>query len=543
MVGSLRLPHRHTVLRALGFLLAWLVVAVPAWLLLFFNTGVGMVFASHDAKVSPTLDKHSRIEMGPYLPDFRVRNEGPIGVDIKFGKTSATSTSELIRRYSLLASRPEPEIRRIEQRMVEHAGETALQGAVIGLAPIGLWLLLGKQRRAELARPSLTRAVVVTGIVGIAVVALLEPWRPHQGEVQDTKWIPLQRAIPEIPVPSELAGVEVQGGLLTSTTRKFISSGFDSFERSTKFFDDIRDRADTIADQLRTPEEDEITAVLVSDRHDNISMDSVVRRVADLAGATVVINAGDDTSTGEPWEAFSLESIDEAFDDFEARIVVTGNHDHGDFVGNYYEELGWTHLDAEPVKPFGDVRFFGVDDPRSSGLGSWRDETGLSFDEVRQRLADDVCELDEADRRVATLVVHDANLAREALRRGCTDLVVAGHLHRQVGPEPVVGENGKVGYTYTNGTTGGAAYAIAIGSKLRRTAEFTFVTYRDGRPVGLQPVEITPAGEYVVHRYVELDYGTSEDDSVLPQDRPSPSQGPTQLPPEQRVTPEPTPTG
>ena len=51
--------------------------------------------------------------------------------------------------------------------------------------------------------------------------------------------------------------------------------------------------------------------------------------------------------------------------------------------------------------------------------------------------------------------------------------------------------NGKVGYTYTNGTTGGAAYAIALGSKLRRDAEFTFVTYKDGRPVGIQPVTVT----------------------------------------------------
>ena len=61
---------------------------------------------------------------------------------------------------------------------------------------------------------------------------------------------------------------------------------------------------------------------------------------------------------------------------------------------------------------------------------------------------------------------------------------------RQVGPTRVVGENGKVGYTYTNGTTGGAAYAIALGSKLRRDAEFTFVTYKVGRPVGIQPVTV-----------------------------------------------------
>ena len=94
-----------------------------------------------------------------------------------------------------------------------------------------------------------------------------------------------------------------------------------------------------------------------------------------------------------------------------------------------------------------------------------------------------------------------------ALDRGCTDLVLAGHLHVQKGPTRVVGANGKVGYTYTNGTTGGAAYAIAIGSKLRREAEFTFVTYRDGKPVGIQPVKVTTVGEIEVAPYVVLDLG------------------------------------
>ena len=61
------------------------------------------------------------------------------------------------------------------------------------------------------------------------------------------------------------------------------------------------------------------------------------------------------------------------------------------------------------------------------------------------------------------------------------------------------------GYTYTNGTTGGAAYALAIGSKLRRDAMFTFVTYRDGRPVGIQPVTVRTTGELSVADYVELD--------------------------------------
>ena len=61
----------------------------------------------------------------------------------------------------------------------------------------------------------------------------------------------------------------------------------------------------------------------------------------------------------------------------------------------------------------------------------------------------------------------------------------------------------------TIGTTGGAAYAIAVGSKLRRDAQFTFLTYRDGRPVGIQPVTVTTRGRLSVAPWVELDLASS----------------------------------
>ncbi|HEY0643043.1 MAG TPA: metallophosphoesterase, partial [Nocardioides sp.] len=106
--------------------------------------------------------------------------------------------------------------------------------------------------------------------------------------------------------------------------------------------------------------------------------------------------------------------------------------------------------------------------------------------------------------RVSTVLVHDANLGREALDRGCVDLVVGGHTHVQAGPEEVAGapagdgEDGATGYTWTNGTTGGAAYAIAVGTKPRRDADVSLVTYADGRPVGLQWVRLRTDGSWLV---------------------------------------------
>jgi hypothetical protein len=55
--------------------------------------------------------------------------------------------------------------------------------------------------------------------------------------------------------------------------------------------------------------------------------------------------------------------------------------------------------------------------------------------------------------------------------------------------------------TYTNGTTGGAAYAFALGYTLRRPAEVTLLTYLGGEPVGLQTVVAELTGEITVGTY------------------------------------------
>jgi hypothetical protein len=507
---------RSRVLRVLGLLLAWLVVAVPAWVLVFTHSSAETVLASHDAVVHPTLGGGVHLDMGPYVPDLRTTSSSRIGVDVEMRKTTASTTAELAQRYAAIAAAPDAEVRRVEREVRGMALTAAAWAAVLGLLPVVLWLVVGPGRRGELGRLVRRtlrhpvqgwRPLVAVLVVAAVVVVALKPWQDEDARVQGDVWLPVQDAVPDITVPADLASWQIQGGLFTQGTRRLLLSLFDTYDRSKVFYAGVLDRVAEEADVLRTPEDGETVAVLVSDRHDNIGMDAVVREVADAAEATVVLDAGDDTSTGSAWEEFSLESLDSAFEGYDARVAIAGNHDNGTFVSRHLEKLGWTHLDGSPVEPFAGVRITGIDDPRSSGLGTWRDATGLSFDDVKERIADDVCRLDEDDQRIATLVVHDANLGATALARGCTDLVVAGHLHAQVGPDRVVGENGKAGYTYTNGTTGGAAYAIAVGSKLRRDAQFTFVTYRDGRPVGIQPVTVTTTGRLSVAPWVELDLG------------------------------------
>lgn len=494
------MPRSSRILAHAG---VWLACAVLVTLFLFLHSSRSIVLATHDAIVRPTLSGEAVLHTGPVLPDVRVDSGSVIGLDVRLGKTDEASTDELVRRYAYIAGQPDGQIAKLTDAVVDMALAAALRGAVVALLPGAVWLLVGAARRRELARRVRRPHVAVAGVTGVAaVLALWQPWSTgDEGIDADRDWMPLAEFLgPSVPLPEELDGVQVRGDATTDQTRRLVESAIDTYDKSKTFYAEAADHAADL--ELRRPREGETVVALVSDRHDNIGMDPVARAVADAAGATGVLDAGDDTSTGKSWEAFSLDSVSAAFDGLD-RWGVAGNHDEGDFVHSYLADHGWTMLDGEVVDGPGDTTLLGVDDPRSSGLGSWRDETGLSFDEVGQRLADAACDSDE---RVDTLLVHDVDLGAEALRRGCVDLVVGGHLHVRVGPERVEGQDGEVGYRYTTGTTGGAAYAIAIGSKPRRDAGISLITYRDGRPAGIQWVTLQTNGVFDVGGWTPLTY-------------------------------------
>jgi hypothetical protein len=472
---------------------------------LFFASSRSIELASHDAVVHPTLTGDAVLETGPILPDVRIRDIGRIGIDVRLAKTDASSTSELVRRYGYIAGQPEGQIAKVGDAVEDMLLDALLRGAVVGLLPVGIWLLVGRARRREIvARAGLPHLLVGVGLVAVVGVALWQPWTDDDAPVAGADWTSLQDFLgPQVPLPDGLERVEVRGDVTTAQTRRLIESAVDTYDKSKVFYASTAEQARSL--DVRKPLEGDTVVAFVSDRHDNIGMDPVARAIADAAGATAVFDGGDDTSSGKTWEAFSLDSVSEAFKGFD-RWGVAGNHDNGSFVHTYLASHDWTMLDGEVVDGPGGTTLLGVDDPRSSGLGSWRDETGLSFAEVGSRLADTAC---ASDTRITTVLVHDANLGREALERGCVDLVIAGHLHVRSAPTRVDGPDGQVGYTYTTGTTGGAAYAIALGSKPRRNADVSLVTYRDGRPAGIQWVTVQPNGVFEVGTYVPLTYPTA----------------------------------
>ena len=500
---------RRRILVGAAHALTWVVLTLVCAAGIFLHSSRETTLASHDAVLRPDLSGHVVLLTGPVLPDIRVPAGDRVGVAITLGKTNATSTAVLIDRYALIAGQPDGPQARVREVLADLVVDSLVRGGALALLPMVVWMLIGRHRRGVLfARARQRRTVALLATLGVVAAILAQPWVDDDDTLDsELEWQPLAEFLgPDVPLPGELSRVEVRGDVTTSQTRRLIESAVGTYEKGKNFY---RDAAEAAAElELRQPGADETVVLLVSDRHDNIGMDQVARAVGDAAGAEAVFDAGDDTSTGSTWEAFSLDSLDAAFDDEPytgARWAVTGNHDHGSFVGRYLADHGWIVLDGEVVDGPAGIRLLGIGDPRSSGLGSWRDESGLSFGEVADRLADAACQADEDGERIGTILVHDANLGDPALERGCADLVVGGHLHVQTGPDEVTGENGAVGYSYTTGTTGGAAYAIAVGAAIRRPAGLTLLTYREGRPVGVQAVTLDTTGTFTAGEYAALD--------------------------------------
>ena len=137
--------------RATAYLAVWAVLAAVAGLALFLLSSRTVVLATHDAVLRPNLHGQVVVNTGPVLPDLRIGSGGRVGVDIRLDKTDAESTEALVERYAFIATQPEGQVDKVRDALVDMALAAALRGAVIGLLPILVWLLIGAARRRELA--------------------------------------------------------------------------------------------------------------------------------------------------------------------------------------------------------------------------------------------------------------------------------------------------------------------------------------------------------------------------------------------------------
>ncbi|KQV74894.1 hypothetical protein ASC61_07720 [Aeromicrobium sp. Root344] len=499
--------------RALKVLLLVLLavgVALPTAYSTFIHSERDVVIGAHEATVQPTFSGYARIDFGTLIPQIRLPAEAPLGlgVDVRLGDSEITNLDQLVARDAVIASQPQGEIASVRSTITSMLIDAAMRGVGAGLLAVIIatlaWLAIGQARRRAIwaaARHPGRRQVL--GGVGVAVVTIAAlvlvaaPERPHSS---DEAWVPIDSVFPELPSDQVLDKVEIAQGASTSGSKAIVEGALATYRTSVSFYGKLAVNAATT--QVRTPSEGETTALVVTDRHDNIGMDPVARAIADRAGARLLIDLGDDTSNGASWETFSINSLAREFRDFDV-VSVAGNHDTGPTVRQQMKDKGFTVLDGEPVT-VGGVRFLGSSDPRSSGLtagynGNPTDNTH-SLRQQDDELEKAACDAGE----VSVIAVHSPSSATRAAASGCADLVLSGHLHRQVGPTTINGTNGRTTTTLTTGTTGGAVYAFALGSKLRREAQVTIVTFADGRPVGLQPVSFEPGGIIRVADYTPV---------------------------------------
>ena len=500
--------------KAIALILVAIVVGVPTAISTFEHSSRNVVVGAHNATVQPSFDGYATVDFGPVLPRMRVPANQPLGlgVDIDLGDSDVSDINQLLARDALIASQPQGEIAKIAATFVDMAHEAVLRGlgtAILFVLTIVLaWRAVGPDRRATIRSHAVspTRNQVIAGATagatGLAALVLIAaPERPRTAaDATGEHWNKLTVVIPNLPTDKVLDTVQISQGAASKGGAAVIEGAVTTYRASVEFYGKLAEEAGTVP--IRTPGEGETTALVVTDRHDNIGMDQVARAIADRAKASMLIDLGDDTSSGGKWETFSINSLAKHFKGFEI-VAVAGNHDTGPFISKTMRSAGFNVLDGKPTDIDG-IRLLGSSDPRSSGLTAGY--TGNESDSIAAigKLDEELTKAACDDGSVSVLIAHAPGSVSAASASGCVDLVLTGHLHRQVGPDVVVGANGHNTVTLSTGSTGGAVYAFALGSKLRRPAQVTVVTFRDGRPVGVQPVDFSTGGQVTAQAYVPI---------------------------------------
>ena len=493
MKGGLTLKVLLLVLLAVG-------VALPTAYSTFIHSEREVIIGAHEATVRPTFSGYARIDSGTLIPQIRVPADAPLGfgVDIRLGDSEITDLDQLIARDAVIASQPQGEIASVRSTIISMMIDAAMRALGVALLAVLIavlaWRAIGQTRRraiwASARHPRRRQVVGAVGVALITIAALVLVAVPERPRSDEETWVPIDWVVPELPSDKVLDQVEIAQGASTRGSRAIVEGALKTYRDSVSFYGRLAVSA--AATTVRTPLDGETTALVVTDRHDNIGMDPVARAIADRAGARMLIDLGDDTSNGGSWETFSINSLAREFRDFEV-VAIAGNHDTGPTVRQQMEDKGFTVLDGKPVTVDG-IRFLGGSDPRSSGLTAGYNgdasENSIAMRQQAEQLAQAACD----DGEVNVVAVHSPSSGARAAASGCADLVLSGHLHRQVGPTTINGANGRTTTTLTTGTTGGAFFAFALGSKLRREAQVTIVTFADGKPVGLQPVSFEPGG-------------------------------------------------
>ncbi|GIG27560.1 metallophosphoesterase [Cellulomonas marina] len=213
--------------------------------------------------------------------------------------------------------------------------------------------------------------------------------------------------------------------------------------------------------------EEPVTVVVVSDLHCNVGMAPLITTLVRLAGADLVVDAGDTTVDGTAVEDYCVRTFARAVPDAVPVVTSPGNHDSVTTSATY-ARAGATVLDGGVVEVAG-LRILGDHDPAETRVGAGGTRSREPAVEVAARLAEAAC-ADEAG--VDLLLVHTPDVGTDVLDEGCAPAQISGHLHQRVGPE-VVGQ----GVRYVSSSTAGATLGQPTIGPLRGTAELTVLRW------------------------------------------------------------------
>jgi predicted MPP superfamily phosphohydrolase len=252
----------------------------------------------------------------------------------------------------------------------------------------------------------------------------------------------------------------------------------------------LRGRLDAVASQIdalwSVPENmdaDQYTTILhVSDIHLNPVGVSLTAELADRFGVDAVIDTGDVTSFGLPFEADLYTSFLQQGVDY---YVVFGNHDSQDNRNALSKVL--RPLDRR-VETINGVTVLGYNDPTFTAKGDVDTAANERATDNARRHLGELC----AEHRPDVVVVHNPNLADAA--NSCAPLVIAGHLHE---PQHYI-TSGGVRVSVSGSTGAGGVGQLA--EENRYEAELLRFE-QDGTLVAVDVISLDPSdGQFEIER-------------------------------------------
>ena len=494
----------------------------------------------HVARSEVTLDDAVTVDLGPLgtvvidsplpltLGARVVVREIPREVTAVGQASTLSAIGADVEGYVQFFSGPQSTLDVVREQLLHDAARRTV-GAVVVIGVL-IWLVrtgLGDRRRAELVARARPHRALTTGGVVIALVVALGVTGSERGE----------RERAEVgQVTTVFDGTPLEGARITGRLAGVIDTYgevvVDVYRDNELFYDqaviDLRAawerrelsdaelaaaRASVLPpatpaseddptageDGAENPDEDDdaaaepdlVTVVTVTDLHCNVGMARVLRAVAELSEAEVVLNSGDSTINGTGVESYCVSAFVGAVPDGATMVVADGNHDSAE-TSAQERAAGAVVLDGEVVEVAG-MRILGDSDPNATRIGVGTMLVGAeTVADQGRRLADLACD-DGAG--VDLLLVHNPNVGNRALDRGCVPAQISGHLHRRVGPV-AYGE----GVRFVGVSTAGAALDQATVGPLNGIAELAVLRFdrTTRRFVDYRLVRVHPDGVVTV---------------------------------------------